>query len=190
MTKTSSLETFFDVVQSFCDISSLELNKSKCKIISHKRKHSKVFKHLGINYDLNLPNSDKISEVEPVKMKHKFVMPKMSYRGKAIVMDVFIVSQIVFKARNQNFSPQYIASSQKIITNRLWNDGFHDINEKILTLPTTLGGVGLPDISLKIATAKLIDYRNILCDKSDLELSSFLINAINMKNDERTLQET
>ena len=184
MTKTSSLETFFDVVQSFCDISSLELNKSKCKIISHKRKHSKVFKHLGINYDLNLPNNDKISEVELVKMKHKFVMPKMSYRGKAIVMDVFIVSQIVFKARNQNFSPQYIASSQKIITNGLWNDGFHDINEKILTLPTTLGGVGLPDISLKIATAKLIDYRNILCDKNDLELSSFLINAINMKNDE------
>ena len=44
-------------------------------------------------------------------------------------------------------------------------------------LPTALGGVGLPDISLKIATAKLIDYRNMLCDKNDLEY--FLILLLN-----------
>ena len=82
------------------------------------------------------------------------------------------------------------------MNNCLWNNNFHEINENILKLPPSLGGVGLPDLSYKICTAKILDFRNILTNVSDQQLAMFLVNVLsnpslddNIANDLRFLKK-
>ena len=86
----------------------------------------------------------------------------MSWRGKAINLDIFIGSKIIFELRHGTPELATLTAIQKVLTNGIWGSFRHEINQSILFLPPELGGIGLPNISKKICTAKLLDLRNIM----------------------------
>ena len=124
------------------------------------------FKNLGITHYLNdlERKIDTVSIESQVEEIHK---RKMSWRAKAINLDIFGCSKVYFILRHEITSKHGIKKLQKIITNGIRGSLRHEIRQNILFLPPQLGGIGLPNIQKKICTAKLCDMRNILFNGTD-----------------------
>ena len=126
----------------------------------------KQVKNLGITHYLN--EGMDVNYVKLIESKIKEIESrKMSWRTKAINLDIFAGSKIYFQLRHQIVSKDIVENMQKAFTNCIWGPLRHEIRQNVLHLPSILGGIGLPNIQKKICTAKLCDLRNILFNETE-----------------------
>ena len=173
-TDLKSLSSLFRLLESFCKSTQLEVNVDKSTVMTSNSivgfdslapvkqvKNLGIIHYLNETIDVNYTNSieSKIKEIES---------RKMSWRAKAINLDIFAGSKIYFQLRHQIVSKDMVEKLQKAFTNCIWGSLRHEIRQNVLHLPSILGGIGLPNVQKKICTAKLCDLRNILFSETEL----------------------
>ncbi|MEM6402862.1 MAG: reverse transcriptase family protein, partial [Cyanobacteria bacterium P01_D01_bin.116] len=186
ITKVQCLETVFDLVEFFCDATQLEVNKDKSEILSkftnHSYKSCKTLKTLGIEHSV-LPKQTAASEFlsEIAYKADETCNRKMSLRAKALTLDIFIMSKILYKARHNKLNLKQCDKAQKILNQCIWDNKIHEVKQDFLFLPTELGGIGLPSVKFKAAVAKLMDWKTIFLDESQQDHASLIIQKSQQK---------
>ena len=163
-----SMEYLEKIVKRFCDATQLTINEQKSDILSHqpvvnKKKTVQKIVHLGITHRI-----DKKDNGSPIIAQQKIdeiAARKMSFRAKAINLDIFLTSKLLFLLRHSKCSLENIEQYQKLFVNCIWGKLSPEIRKDILCLPTEDGGIGLPNITFKICTAKIMDLKNVLFGK-------------------------
>ena len=125
-TDLKSLSHLFQLLESFCKSTQLEVNIDKSMVMTNNSivgfdslAPMKQVKNLGITHylneriDVNYANSieNKIKEIES---------RKMSWRAKAINLEIFAGSKIYFPLRHQIVSNEMVEKLQKAFTNCIW----------------------------------------------------------------------
>ena len=105
-TKASSTETLFDIIECFCSATQLEINKSKTAVISRKNRvkgfaSQKQLKNLGFTHHIG-PRTEHLCMKEIQQKVRNVCSRKMSMRGKAINLDIFVNSKILSRSGIRN----------------------------------------------------------------------------------------
>ena len=153
-------------MKSFCKSTQLEVNVDKSMVMKYNSifgfgslapvRNLGITRYLNERIDVNYANSIqcKSNEIES---------RKMSWRAKAINL-----------CRLKNLLPlrhQIVSRDGREVAESFYEMYLgplrHEIRQNVLHLPSTLSGIGLPNIQKKNCTAKLCDLRNILFNDTE-----------------------
>ena len=172
----------------FCEGTLLETNHEKSEIISRKGhppldvKHS--VKNLGSYRNLLWENKVPVSS-ETIRDKvNAICRRKMSFRAKAINIDIFLNSQLVYQLRYFFCSKTLLSQAQRLVMKAFWGNLKPEIDQNSLFLPPNFGDVGVSHLALKTYAAKLVDLKFIFFneEEEDLALTNFILSKRNVND--------
>ncbi|KAK3521761.1 hypothetical protein QTP70_016222, partial [Hemibagrus guttatus] len=94
-------------------------------------------------------------------------VPRMSYRGRTLVINNLAVSSLWHKLACVDPPPNLLASIQALLVDFFW-DGLHWIPQSVLHLPKEEGGQGLVQLASRTAAFRLQFLRRLLTGPKDL----------------------
>ncbi|KAK3558043.1 hypothetical protein QTP86_006421 [Hemibagrus guttatus] len=129
------------------------------------------FKYLGVYLGTNeFFNKNWEGSVEHVKgrlSRWKRLVPKMSYRGRTLVINNLAASSLWHKLACVDPPPNLLANIQAQLVDFFW-DGLHWIPQSVLHLPKEEGGQGLVQLSSRAAAFRLQFIQRLLTGPRDL----------------------
>ncbi|KAK3517732.1 hypothetical protein QTP70_016978 [Hemibagrus guttatus] len=129
------------------------------------------FKYLGVYLGTNeFLNKNWEGSVEHVKgrlSRWKWLVPKMSYRGRTLVINNLAASSLWHKLVCVDLPPNLLANIQAQLVDFFW-DGLHWIPQSVLHLPKEEGGQGLVQLSSRAAAFRLQFIQRLLTGPRDL----------------------
>ncbi|KAK3537316.1 hypothetical protein QTP70_007621 [Hemibagrus guttatus] len=129
------------------------------------------FKYLGVYLGTNeFLNKNWEGSVEYVKgrlSRWKRLVPKMSYRGRTLVINNLAASSLWHKLACVDPPPNLLANIQAQLVDFFW-DGLHWIPQSVLHLPKEEGGQGLVQLSSRAAAFRLQFIQRLLTGPRDL----------------------
>ncbi|KAK3506380.1 hypothetical protein QTP70_017252, partial [Hemibagrus guttatus] len=129
------------------------------------------FKYLGVYLGTNeFLNKNWEGSVEHVKgrlSRWKRLVPKMSYRGRTLVINNLAASSLWHKLACVDPPPNLLANIQAQLVDFFW-DGLHWIPQSVLHLPKEEGGQGLVQLSSRAAAFRLQFIQRLLTGPRDL----------------------
>ncbi|KAK3529191.1 hypothetical protein QTP70_019442, partial [Hemibagrus guttatus] len=129
------------------------------------------FKYLGVYLGTNeFLNKNWEGSVEHVKgrlSRWKRLVPKMSYRGRTLVINNLAASSLWHKLACVDPPPNLLANIQALLVDFFW-DGLHWIPQSVLHLPKEEGGQGLVQLSSRAAAFRLQFIQRLLTGPRDL----------------------
>ncbi|KAK3510999.1 hypothetical protein QTP70_027845 [Hemibagrus guttatus] len=129
------------------------------------------FKYLGVYLGTNeFLNKNWEGSVEHVKgrlSRWKRLVPKMSYRGRTLVINNLAASSLWHKLACVDLPPNLLANIQAQLVDFFW-DGLHWIPQSVLHLPKEEGGQGLVQLSSRAAAFRLQFIQRLLTGPRDL----------------------
>ncbi|KAK3570656.1 hypothetical protein QTP86_024770 [Hemibagrus guttatus] len=129
------------------------------------------FKYLGVYLGTNeFLNKNWEGSVEHVKgrlSRWKRLVPKMSYRGRTLVINNLAASSLWHKLACVDPPPNLLANIQAQLVDFFW-DGLHWIPQSVLHLPKEEGGQGLVQLSSRAAAFRLQFIQRLLTGPGDL----------------------
>ncbi|KAK3537054.1 hypothetical protein QTP70_000286 [Hemibagrus guttatus] len=129
------------------------------------------FKYLGVYLGTNeFLNKNWEGSVEHVKgrlSRWKRLVPKMSYRGRTLVINNLAASSLWHKLACVDPPPILLANIQAQLVDFFW-DGLHWIPQSVLHLPKEEGGQGLVQLSSRAAAFRLQFIQRLLTGPRDL----------------------
>ncbi len=90
-----------------------------------------------------------------------WVLPKLSYRGRALVVNNLVASMIWHKLIVLNPPNNVVSGIQRNVINFIWS-GYHWTKAAVLFLPVNEGGHGLMDIQSRIMTFRIQAVQRLL----------------------------
>jgi len=128
-------------------------------------------RYLGVylgNESVSQKNWDGILEKVKGKFeKWKWLLPKMSFRGRVIVINNLVASMLWHRLTCIDPPVGLLAKLQAIIVDFFWN-GFHWIAQSVLFLPTEKGGQGLIHLASRRAAFRLLFIQRYLTGPVEL----------------------
>ncbi|KAK3542537.1 hypothetical protein QTP86_028678, partial [Hemibagrus guttatus] len=100
--------------------------------------------------------------------RRKWLVPKMSYRGRTLVINNLTASSLWHKLACVDPPPNLLANIQGQLVDFFW-DGLHWIPQSVLHLPKEEGGQGLVQLSSRAAAFHLQFIQRLLTGTRDLE---------------------
>ncbi|KAK3530052.1 hypothetical protein QTP86_010789 [Hemibagrus guttatus] len=129
------------------------------------------FKYLGVYLGTNeFLNKNWEGSVEHVKgrlSRWKRLVPKMSYRGRTLVINNLAASSLWHKLACVDPPPNLLVNIQAQLVDFFW-DGLHWIPQSVLHLPKEEGGQGLVQLSSRAAAFRLQFIQRLLTAPRDL----------------------
>ncbi|KAK3542572.1 hypothetical protein QTP86_030400, partial [Hemibagrus guttatus] len=129
------------------------------------------FKYLGVYLGTNeFLNKNWEGSVEHVKgrlSRWKRLVPKMSYRGRMLVINNLAASSLWHKLACVDAPPNLLANIQAQLVDFFW-DGLHWIPQSVLHLRKEEGGQGLVQLSSRAAAFRLQFIQRLLTGPRDL----------------------
>ncbi|KAK3516367.1 hypothetical protein QTP70_009921 [Hemibagrus guttatus] len=129
------------------------------------------FKYLGVYLGTNeFLNKNWEGTVEHVKgrlSRWKRLVPKMSYRGRMLVINNLTASSLWHKLACMDPPPNLLANIQAQLVDFFW-DNLHWIPQSVLHLPKEEGGQGLVQLSSRAAAFRLQFIQRLLTGPRDL----------------------
>ncbi|KAK3533143.1 hypothetical protein QTP70_010181 [Hemibagrus guttatus] len=116
------------------------------------------FKYLGVylanNEFLNKNWEGTVEHVKGRLSRWKRLVPRMSYRGRTLVINNLAASSLWHKLACVDPPPNLLASIQALLVDFFW-DGLHWISQSVLHLPKEEGGQGLVQLASRTADFRL-----------------------------------
>ncbi|KAK3539294.1 hypothetical protein QTP86_033724 [Hemibagrus guttatus] len=129
------------------------------------------FKYLGVYLGtiefLNKNWEGSVEHVKGILSRWKQLLPKMSYRGRTLVINNLAASSLWHKLACVDPPPNLLANIQAQLVDDFW-DGLHWIPQSILHLPKEVGGQGLVQLSSRAAAFRLQFIQRLLTGPRDL----------------------
>ncbi|KAK3542561.1 hypothetical protein QTP86_030058, partial [Hemibagrus guttatus] len=129
------------------------------------------FKYLGVYLGTNeFLNKNWEGSVEHMKgrlSRWKRLVPKMSYRGRTLVINNLTVSSLCHKLACMDPPPNLLANIQALLVDFFW-DNLHWITQSVLHVPKEEGGQGLVQLSSRAAAFRLQFIQRLLTGPRDL----------------------
>ncbi|KAK3542693.1 hypothetical protein QTP86_033188 [Hemibagrus guttatus] len=129
------------------------------------------FKYLGVYLGTNeFLNKNWEGSVEHMKgrlSRWKRLVPKMSYRGRMLVINNLTASSLWHKLACMDPPPNLLANIQAQLVDFFW-DNLHWIPQSVLHLPKEEGGQGLVQLSSRAAAFRLQFIQRLLTGPRDL----------------------
>ncbi|KAK3528245.1 hypothetical protein QTP86_027962, partial [Hemibagrus guttatus] len=129
------------------------------------------FKYLGVYLGNNgFLNKNWEGTVEHVKgrlSKWKWLVPRMSYRGRTLVINNLAALFLWHKLVCVDPPPNLLASIQALLVDFFW-DGLYWIPQSVLHLPKEEGGQGLVQLASRTAAFHLQFLQRLLTGRKDL----------------------
>ncbi|KAK3522075.1 hypothetical protein QTP70_022611, partial [Hemibagrus guttatus] len=129
------------------------------------------FKYLGVFLGNNeILNKNWEGTVEHVKgrlSRWKRLVPRMSYRGRTLVINNLATSFLWHKLACVDPPPNLLTSIQALLVDFFW-DGLHWIPQSVLHLPKEEGGQGLVQLASRTAAFRLQFLQRLLTGPKDL----------------------
>ncbi|KAK3523999.1 hypothetical protein QTP70_017516 [Hemibagrus guttatus] len=97
----------------------------------------------------------------------KQLVPRMSYRGRTLVINNLATSSLWHKLACVDPPPNLLASIQALLVDFFW-DSLHWIPQSILHLPKEEGGQGLVQLASRTAAFRLQFLQRLLTGPKDL----------------------
>ena len=162
------VDSLFYVVEHFCAGTQFKLNLGKCKTIGKSDTESHV-KMLGvyIGRENSAQETNEKIMIEAIHESKRLFNMQMSLRAKAKILQTFVIPKVLHIARHQKTTNKLCTEYRKLCSDALWGRGRKAyIALKFLERDPSEGGIGLPNLKMKIVAAKLIDLKNILFSTS------------------------
>lgn len=102
-----------------------------------------------------------------LQKKWKWLLPKMSFRGRVIVINNLVASMLWHRLICIDPPTGLLEKIQAIIVDLFWN-GFHWMAQSVLFLPTEKGGQGLIHLASRRAAFRLLFIQRYLTGPVDL----------------------
>ncbi|KAK3530736.1 hypothetical protein QTP70_000758 [Hemibagrus guttatus] len=129
------------------------------------------FKYLGVylgnNQYLNKNWEGSVEHVKGKLSRWKRLVPRMSYRGRTLVINNLAASFLWHKLACVDPPPNLLASIQALLVDFFW-DGLHWIPQSVLHLPKEEGGQGLVQLASRTAAFRLQFLQRLLIGPKDL----------------------
>ncbi|KAK3546765.1 hypothetical protein QTP70_035205, partial [Hemibagrus guttatus] len=129
------------------------------------------FKYLGVYLgNIEFLNKNWEGTVEHVKgrlSRWKWLIPRMSYRGRTLVINNLAASFLWHKLACMDPPLNLLASIQALLVDFFW-DGLHWIPQSVLHLPKEEGGQGLVQLASRAAAFRLQFLQRLLTGPKDL----------------------
>ncbi|KAK3537057.1 hypothetical protein QTP70_000278 [Hemibagrus guttatus] len=119
------------------------------------------FKYLGVNEFLNKNWEGFVEHVKGRLSRWKRLVPKMSYRGRTLVINNLAASSLWHKLACVDPPPNLLANIQAQLVDFFW-EGLHWIPQSVLHLPKEEGGQGLVQLSSRAAAFRLQFMQRLL----------------------------
>ncbi|KAK3539285.1 hypothetical protein QTP86_033694, partial [Hemibagrus guttatus] len=123
--------------------------------------------YLGTNEFLNKNWEGSVEHVKGRLSRWKRLVPKMSYRGRTLVINNLAASSLWHKLACVDPPPNLLANIQAQLVDFFW-DGLHWIPQSVLHLPKEEGGQGLVQLSSRAAAFRLQFLQRLLTGPRDL----------------------
>ncbi|KAK3562249.1 hypothetical protein QTP86_032586, partial [Hemibagrus guttatus] len=128
------------------------------------------FKYLGVylanNEFLNKNWEGTVEHVKGRLSRWKRLVPRMSYKGRTLVINNLAASSLWHKLACVDPPPNLLASIQALLVD-FW-DGLHWISQSVLHLPKEEGGQGLVQLASRTAAFRLQFLQRLLTGPKDL----------------------
>ena len=120
-------------------------------------------KILGVEHDVG---KEKTNNTGPENEKLENMISTISrriisFRAEAINLDIFVYSKLVYVLRHTKLILNQLNGFQKKISKSIWLNKRAAVSSDILCLPARSGGIGLPNIKVKVLAAMVVDVKNI-----------------------------
>ncbi|KAK3531402.1 hypothetical protein QTP70_018192 [Hemibagrus guttatus] len=129
------------------------------------------FKYLGVylgnNEFLNKNWEGTVEHVKGRLSRWKRLVPRMSYRGRTLVINNLPASSLWHKLACVDLPPNLLASIQALLVDFFW-DVLHRIPQSVLHLPKEEGGQGLVQLASRTAAFRLQFLQRLLTGPKDL----------------------
>ncbi|KAK3534854.1 hypothetical protein QTP86_028560 [Hemibagrus guttatus] len=129
------------------------------------------FKYLGVylgnNEFLNKNWEGSVEHVKGRLSRWKRLVPKMSFRGRTLVINNLAASSLWHKLACVDPPPNLLASIQALLVDFFW-DGLHWIPQSVVHLPKEEGGQGLVQLASRTAAFHLQFLQRLLTGPKDL----------------------
>ncbi|KAK3553067.1 hypothetical protein QTP86_031169 [Hemibagrus guttatus] len=129
------------------------------------------FKYLGVylgnNEFLNKNWEGTVEHVKGRLSRWKRLVPRMSYRGRTLVINNLAASSLWHKLACVDPPPNLLASIQALLVDFFWY-GLHWIPQSVLHLPKEEGGQGLVQLASRTAAFRLQFLQRLLTGPKDL----------------------
>ncbi|XP_053533103.1 transposon TX1 uncharacterized 149 kDa protein isoform X1 [Ictalurus punctatus] len=123
------------------------------------------FKYLGVYLGstefLNKNWEDVVEKIKGRLNRWKWLVPKMSYRGRTLVINNLAASTLWHKLACVDPPPNLLSNIQALLVDFFW-DKLHWIPQSVLHLPKEEGGQGLIHIASRTATFRLQFIQRLL----------------------------
>ncbi|KAK3557706.1 hypothetical protein QTP70_034952 [Hemibagrus guttatus] len=106
-------------------------------------------------------------QTEQRSAAEKRLVPRMSYRGRTLVINNLAASSLWHKLACVDSPPNLLASIQALLVDFFW-DGLHWIPQSVLHLPKEEGGQGLVQLASRTAAFRLQFLQRLLTGPKDL----------------------
>ncbi len=104
----------------------------------------------------------------PSLNKWKCLVPKMSYRGRILIINNLVASSLWHRFSCVDPPVQLLTKIQAILVDFFW-DKLHWVPQNVLFLPKEEGGHGLIHLQSRIATFRLQFVQKLLVGSVDLK---------------------
>ncbi|KAK3574580.1 hypothetical protein QTP86_010339 [Hemibagrus guttatus] len=129
------------------------------------------FKYLGVylgnNEFLNKNWEGTVEHVKSRLSRWKGLVPRMSYRGRMLVINNLAALSLWHKLACVDLLPNLLASIQALLVDFFW-DSLHWIPQSVLHLPKEEGGQGLVQLASRAAAFRLQFLQRLLTGPKDL----------------------
>ncbi|KAK3512946.1 hypothetical protein QTP70_031693, partial [Hemibagrus guttatus] len=123
--------------------------------------------YLGNNEFLNKNCEGTVEHVKGRLSRWKRPVPRMSFRGRTLVINNLAASFLWHKLACVDLPPNLLASIQALLVDFFW-DGLHWIPQSVLHLPKEEGGQGLVQLVSRTAAFRLQFLQRLLTGPKDL----------------------
>ncbi|KAK5858083.1 hypothetical protein PBY51_002254 [Eleginops maclovinus] len=128
-------------------------------------------KYLGVfvgNTNIVQKNWENVTEkIEEKLSKWKWLLPQMSFKGRVLVLNNLVASQLWHRLTCVDPPSGLLAQIQKRLVDFFW-DGLHWVPQGVLFLPREEGGQGLVHLASRTATFRVQFLQRYLTGPADL----------------------
>ena len=96
---------------------------------------------------------------QAVNQVSKFVNKNTSLRARAINIETFVLSKIIFRLRHFTKMKTFLKKLNSRIADNFWQQKKHNVSQDVLHTDRKKGGIGLKNLSKAVSVAKILNIK-------------------------------
>ena len=162
------------LIDNFCEKTLLALNHDKTEIICNgdiqepfEKKNQMKLLGVKLNTSGKCNNPVKQQLMDIVDSGRKFCLKSMTLKARAKNLETFVFSKLLYQLRNVDVTKGFLEKMESKLIDNIWLNKKHCVSKEVLYAPPASGGIGLKNIHILTATAKLMTIRNICLENNE-----------------------